>query len=242
VADHRGDDGRENQRGEGGNRIVAEDDLDCEHHPGHRSIEGGSYPRRGTAPHEQAKPLPRHVQPLADGRAQGRPDLDDRPLAPDRSSGGDAECRGQRLYRYHTLADPSPVQRHRLHHLRHPVTFGLAGEGLHQRSHEQATHRRQQQQMQPMQLGQSPEDARSRLADSKGLEAIDEQTEGDRAEAAQNADKHAQDNDGGIPAESQPVDRRRKRVAKSLLDGAHATRQGSRPLPAGIRRSEGNGR
>ena len=81
---------------------------------------------------------------LAQGRAERRADLHDRPFAADRAARADAEGRGQRLDDGHLRPDPAAALGDGQHHLRHAMPARFTREEIDQRAVEQAADDRHQ--------------------------------------------------------------------------------------------------
>ena len=79
----------------------------------------------------------RRAAQLGQRGAEGRSDLHDRALAPDRPAAADAQRRGQCLDDRDLRADPAAVAGHRDHHFGNAVPAGLPGEPVDQRPVEQ---------------------------------------------------------------------------------------------------------
>ena len=102
--------------------------LDCEQHAADRRIEGRSDAAAGAGGNENdALPL-RHADDLAQGRAERRADLDDRPLAADGRSAADRDRRGERLHDSDDRADHAAIVVNRIHDLGHTVPFRFGSE------------------------------------------------------------------------------------------------------------------
>ena len=140
-----GRDGREDRGEQRVERELAKDDLEPEEEPGDRGVERRGDPARCPAGHDDAQPGLRHPHPLAQRRGGGRPDLDDRALAPHRPADTDADGRGEGLDDAHLGADPPTVLRDGEHDLGHPVTTCLTGEALDERPVDEASEHRDQQ-------------------------------------------------------------------------------------------------
>ena len=78
----------------------------------------------------KSKPCLGHAHQLAESRGERGADLNDRALASDRSACSDADRRRECLDDRHSWTDPPAVLGDSEHHLRHPVTTGLARKAL----------------------------------------------------------------------------------------------------------------
>ena len=137
-ADRGRDDGAEHDDAEGARLEVAQDQLEGEEDAGDRRVEGGGDPARRAAGDQQPDLCPAEACQLPERRAHRGADLDDRPLAPDRAAGADAERRGERLDDRDPAADPALVAVDGEHHLGDAVTAGLRREAVDQRPVEEA--------------------------------------------------------------------------------------------------------
>ena len=90
---------------------------------------------------------------LAEGGAERRADLDDRPLAADRGAAADGERRGQRFYRRDHRTDDAFLVIDRVEHLGHAVAARLRREIGDQEDHDQPADHRHQDDPWPQGLG-----------------------------------------------------------------------------------------
>src|SRR5665213_1243391 len=117
---------------------VAQDELEREEHRCDRRVEcGGDASSRATGD-EEAHARGRHPQSLSKRRAERRTDLDDWPLASDRSAGPDTDRRGDRLHDRDLGRDATASRANGVHHLWYAVAARLLREAVDQRSIEEA--------------------------------------------------------------------------------------------------------
>ena len=86
----------------------------------------------------------RETDGLREGRAERRPDLNDRPLAADRSARADRQGRGEGFDDRDLAANIASLIEDRVHHLWHAVALGFGREPLHQINDDEAAEDRRQ--------------------------------------------------------------------------------------------------
>ena len=98
-------------------RELEQQQLDREHDRGERRAERGRHAGRGAAGEEDLALVGRHVDDLAEQRAERPAGDDDRALGAERAAGADGDRRRQRLGDAGAGRDPALSREHRLHRL-----------------------------------------------------------------------------------------------------------------------------
>ena len=134
--------GRKHHGAERIHREVLKDQLQREEDAGDRRVERRRDAGGRPAGDEQSQPTFGDMQHLADGGAERRPDLDNRPLAAHRATGADTYRRGERLDNGNLRTDlPAPLG-HRKHDLRNAVAPCFRRKELDQRTVDEAAENR----------------------------------------------------------------------------------------------------
>ncbi len=136
--------GRDRHRQKGVDAHFRQHQFDREHDAADRRIESRGDARARAGGHEGDSLPRRHGDDLPERRADGRADLDDRPLAPDRRSAADGERRGERFDQGDDRPDHALLVVDRVHHLGNAVPLGLGGEIADQEGDDDAADDRRQ--------------------------------------------------------------------------------------------------
>ena len=184
--------GGERDRQEGPRAQFRHQQFDGEHHAADRRIEGRGDAGAG-AGGNQRDPLPRrHVNHLAERRAERGADLDDRTFAADRGAGADRQSRRERLDQGDDRPDHAFLVVDRVHHFGHAVALRFRREvGDQERDDEPADDRHQNDEESPRARRREYAGVVSeRKEPEKGdvVEQADQRAKGDRAEAGDAAD------------------------------------------------------